>query len=273
MLGIQPVGRLSDLARLMAGTRLWRAGAPMTALLVALLVAGSMHPSSVDGDEEAVLAQLDAHDQRALGLGSPRRLHAESSPRSPIADASMLTVRRLPVLNTEQQNIARFIARRYRIAIEQTQYFVEYAYRTAREFKVDPWLILAVISVESSFDPKAESHQGAQGLMQVLTRVHADKFAPFGGVAAAFDPLANIKVGAQILKEYLGRDGTVEGALKAYVGAAQLPHDGGYGAKVLGERERIAAAAKGRPDPAEQPERQASADPRVRGELVPARDI
>ncbi len=33
--------------------------------------------------------------------------------------------------------------------------------------------------------------------MQVLTRVHADKFAPFGGVAAAFDPLANIKVGAR----------------------------------------------------------------------------
>jgi hypothetical protein len=111
-------------------------------------------------------------------------------------------------------------------------------------------LILAVISVESNFDPRAQSNRGAQGLMQVLTRVHADKFSPFGGVAAAFDPMANIRVGAQILNGYLKRDGSVEGALKAYVGAALLPSDGGYGAKVIFERERMAAAAAGRPVPA-----------------------
>lgn len=273
MLAQQWVGQMFDFClRLVAAARLTRASAPMLAFAVALVVAGSMHQSSMDVGEDEALAQLDAHDQRALGLGSARRQAADAGARAPLSEPALM-VRRLPVLNTEQQNIARFIARRYSIAIEQTQHFVEYAYRTAREFKVDPWLILAVISVESSFDPKAESHQGAQGLMQVLTRVHADKFAPFGGVAAAFDPLANIKVGAQILKEYLGRDGTVEGALKAYVGAALLPHDGGYGAKVLGERERIAAAASGRAEPVEQPARQASAASSVRGELRPARDI
>src|SRR5690606_8326228 len=88
------------------------------------------------------------------------------------------------------------------------------------------------------------------GLMQVLTRVHVDKFAPFGGPAAAFEPVANISVGSRILKEYLVREGSVEGALKSYVGAALLSHDFGYGYKVLSERERIAAAAAGRPIPA-----------------------
>src|SRR5690606_18849444 len=89
----------------------------------------------------------------------------------------------------------------------------------------------------------ARSSAGAQGLMQVLTRVHLDKFAPYGGARAAFDPVANITVGSRILKEYLVREGTVEGALKSYVGAALLSHDFGYGNKVLTERTRIAAAA------------------------------
>jgi soluble lytic murein transglycosylase-like protein len=281
MLGLQRVEPLFGLfLRMVAAASVTRAGAPAMVLVVAFALAGSMHTVSLGPDEDEALVQLDAHDQRALGLGSVHRHRAAAGAAAATGDTRAhpgqeraITVRRLPVLDTEQQNIARFIARRYQVAIEQTQYFVEYAYRTAREFKVDPWLILAVISVESSFDPKAESHQGAQGLMQVLTRVHVDKFAPFGGAAAAFDPLANIKVGAQILKEYMGRDGTVEGALKAYVGAALLPHDGGYGAKVLGERERIAAAAKGHPDPARQPTRQASVDAAARGGLSPARDI
>jgi soluble lytic murein transglycosylase-like protein len=106
--------------------------------------------------------------------------------------------------------------------------------------------VLAVVSIESSFNPKARSPKGAQGLMQVLTRVHTDKFAPFGGATAAFDPVANLSVGSRILKEYLVREGSIEGALKSYVGAALLPHDFGYGSKVLSERERIAAAATGR---------------------------
>ncbi|MEK9775487.1 MAG: transglycosylase SLT domain-containing protein, partial [Quisquiliibacterium sp.] len=144
----------------------------------------------------------------------------------------------------EKLNVARFIARRYNVGFEQTQFYVENAYRTAREIRVDPWLILAVISVESSFNPRAQSSKGAQGLMQVLTRVHVEKFEPIGGVHAAFDPVVNIKVGSQILKEYIGRTGSIEGGLKQYVGAAQLPHDGGYGAKVLTARNRIAAAAR-----------------------------
>jgi soluble lytic murein transglycosylase-like protein len=107
------------------------------------------------------------------------------------------------------------------------------------------------MSVESSFDPRAQSSAGAQGLMQVLTRVHVEKFMPFGGIRAAFDPVANIRVGSAILREYIQRDGSVESALKSYVGAALMDNDGGYGAKVLNARDRIAAAAAGKPIPAE----------------------
>jgi hypothetical protein len=154
-------------------------------------------------------------------------------------------------LDREQSNIARFIASRYRTTLEVTNQFVFHAYQAARDAKIDPMLVLAVMSVESSFDPRAQSSAGAQGLMQVLTRVHAEKFLPFGGIPAAFDPVANIRVGSGILKEYLKREGTVEAALKSYVGAAFLQDDGGYGQKVLNARERIAAAAAGKPLPPE----------------------
>lgn len=164
------------------------------------------------------------------------------------ADPTSVHGPRLPIAR-EQLNVATFIARKYRVAQDSVQDFVELAYKTAREHRMDPFLLLAVMSIESSFNPLAQSHKGAQGLMQVLTRVHADKFEPFGGVEAAFDPVANVKVGARILNEYLTREGSVEGALKSYVGAALRPHDNGYGSKVLGERERIAAAAAGKPVP------------------------
>ncbi len=180
-------------------------------------------------------------------------------------------LRAAPRLNREQTNIARFIARRYQVAIDEVQHFVDFAYKAAGEVKLDPMLILAVISVESSFDPGARSPAGAQGLMQVLTRVHAEKFAPFGGVAAAFDPLANIRVGARILREYVVRLGSVEAALKSYVGAAIAADDAGYGNKVLQEREKLAAAAAGRPIP--KFERPAPAEPvAVRVSDGPARE-
>jgi len=208
----------------------------VSGLSLALILGSSMHQSDETGRfASPFVAGFGAQGSSLLGK-------AAGAPGS--SSGLLPSTRWAPSLGVEQQHIARFIAQRYNLALEQTQFLVENAYRTAREFRLDPWLILAVISIESSFNPLAESDKGAQGLMQVLTRVHAEKFKPFGGVHAAFDPVANIRVGAQILKEYMARSGSVEGALKYYVGAAQLPTDGGYGAKVLDERERIAAAAK-----------------------------
>lgn len=198
-----------------------------------------------------LVPQAAVEASAATGSSSIGSTPSASTPAATEPKAVAEGVRPAPQLDREQQNIARFIAARYRVTLDATSEFVHHAYRTARDVKLDPMLILAVMSVESSFNPKAQSHAGAQGLMQVLTRVHVDKFMPFGGVPAAFDPVANIRVGSAILKEYLTREGSVEGALKSYVGAALAEHDGGYGLKVLNARERIAAAAAGRPIPPE----------------------
>lgn len=260
--------------RLFAVARFSQDSVPMLVVCALVIAAGvANYAPSYDADATAFedLPELaEPSQQAASGSGAAAGAGAIGH------HGAAMAARGMPSLNHEQQNIARFIARRYQVALEQTQEFVEYAYRTARDAKLDPWLILAVISVESSFDPAAQSNRGAQGLMQVLTRVHADKFAPFGGVTAAFDPLANMRVGAQILKSYLTRDGSVEGALKSYAGAALLPHDGGYGAKVLTERERIAIAASGgRPelvDKVQAPAARSVAAP-VKPAQAPLRDV
>ena len=48
-------------------------------------------------------------------------------------------------------------------------------------------------------------------------------------------------VGVQVLRDCIRRAGSLEGGLKYYVGAANMTHDGGYGAKVLAERARLRA--------------------------------
>lgn len=150
-----------------------------------------------------------------------------------------------PSTAAEQLNLARFIAQKYRLSITDTRRYVHYAFMVANEHSLDPMLILAVMSVESSFNPRARSAKGAKGLMQVLARVHAEKFEPYGGIARVYDPLVNIRVGARILREYIEREGSVRAALKSYVGAALLSHDYGYGRKVLRERARLEAVATG----------------------------
>jgi soluble lytic murein transglycosylase-like protein len=139
----------------------------------------------------------------------------------------------------EQAVVAEYIARKYRVAAQATAQLVKAAYLTGREVGIDPLLILGVIAIESSFNPYAESGVGAQGLMQVMTKVHQDKYEAVGGVAAALNPYANIKIGALVLKDCIARAGSLEGGLKYYVGAATTNNDGGYGAKVLAERARL----------------------------------
>jgi soluble lytic murein transglycosylase-like protein len=132
-----------------------------------------------------------------------------------------------------------YLARRYRVSSEMTANVVAKAHAVGAELKLDPLLILAVIAVESRFNPLAESVMGAKGLMQVIPRYHSDKFDPLGGETVAFDPHANIVVGAKILKEYLRRTGDVVDALQLYVGATSDENENGYSGKVMAERDRL----------------------------------
>lgn len=155
-------------------------------------------------------------------------------------------------LPREQAAIAYWLSKKYKVAAEPMAALVAEAYNQGSQHKIDPTLILAVVAIESRFNPFAQSSVGAQGLMQVMTRVHTDKYEHFGGDLAAFDPVSNMRVGVAILKEYIRRAGSIEGGLKYYVGAANLPSDGGYGAKVLAEYQRIRQVA-GRAAPAAPP--------------------
>ena len=146
----------------------------------------------------------------------------------------------------EQKWVTNWLSKRYRVASDATNMLVSATYNTAREVKIDPLLVLAVMAIESGFNPFAESPVGAQGLMQVMSKVHHDKFQPLGGVNAALNPVANIKVGATILKEYVNRGGSIESGLKMYVGAAAFENDAGYGYKVLAEYKRLKDVASGK---------------------------
>lgn len=149
-----------------------------------------------------------------------------------------------------QVHVAQYLSRRYRVAESALRPVVAAAYETGRELGLDPLLILAVTAIESSLNPFAESAMGAQGLMQIRTRVHAEKFEAHGGEQAALDPIANIKVGSAILSDLIRRGGSVERGLQLYVGAGNLPDDGGYAARVLAEHARLRLAASGKPDAA-----------------------
>ena len=175
--------------------------------------------------------RLAAWGSLALEALSPRQVN------------SMFSV--LPTnLTLEQRRVARWIAHRHRVSVGAVEQLVAASFETAGTYRLDPYLLLAVISIESGFNPLAESAQGAVGLMQIMPKAHLDKLQQFGGSKLALDPWVNMQVGAQILREYLDRFGSEMAALRAYVGAVEQPTE--YPQRVLQTRERIQAAAVGR---------------------------
>ena len=154
-----------------------------------------------------------------------------AEPIQPVADTP---------LEREQQAVAEYIAKRYRVADDAIAGFVAMAYRAGEEYRVDPLLILAVMAIESRYNPVAESVMGARGLMQVIAKYHPEKLEPHGGDQALLEPAVNIRVGAQILREYQRRFGDTETALQMYAGALDEPTSQ-YANKVFAEKARLDA--------------------------------
>jgi hypothetical protein len=149
-------------------------------------------------------------------------------------------------LPKQQAALAFWLARKYGVAPEPLSVLVSEAFQIGDKAKLDPTLILAVMAIESGFNPFAQSPVGAQGLMQVMTKVHSDKYENFGGKLAAFDPVTNLRVGVKVLQECISRAGSVEGGLKFYVGAGNMQDDGGYVGKVMAEHARLLAVVGGK---------------------------
>nr|WP_295776714.1 lytic transglycosylase domain-containing protein [Rhodoferax sp.] len=157
-------------------------------------------------------------------------------------------------LPKQQAAVAYWLSKKYNIAPEPLSALVAEAFEVGNRAKIDPTLILAVMAIESGFNPFAQSSVGAQGLMQVMTKIHSDKYMGFGGKLAAFDPVSNLRVGVKVLQECVARAGSVEGGLKLYVGAGNLEDDGGYASKVIAEHNRLLQVAGGRSAPIAPPQ-------------------
>lgn len=157
-------------------------------------------------------------------------------------------------LPKQQAAVAFWLSKKYSVAPEPLSALVAEAFDIGTRTKIDPTLILAIVAIESGFNPFAQSNMGAQGLMQVMTKIHSDKYEGFGGKLAAFDPVSNLRVGVKVLQECISRAGSVEGGLKYYVGAANLEDDGGYTAKVLAEHSRLQQVIAGKSVPLTSPQ-------------------
>lgn len=213
---------------------------------------GRIHRTA-QGTRSAVKAAQKPASRASAGRASSRTaVGAQRSKRSvrpatrsglrKIADAS----RESPSvrLTRAERGVVQHIARKYRVNASSVERYMGYARQSGKTYNVDPYLIMAVMATESSFNPRAQSRVGAQGLMQVHTRMHKKRFKPYGSTDTVWEPKVNIQVGSSILSDYLKRYGGSERrALKAYVGAARMSHDGGYGNKVLRRRDEFVSVS------------------------------
>ncbi len=116
---------------------------------------------------------------------------------------------------TNVKNDARyrlFIKSREEMAIEYIDKYKSIIEQASNLYNVEPSLIKAMIKAESAFDPKAVSHKGAQGLMQLMPST-----ADLMRVNDPFDPTDNIFGGTKYLRGLLDRFGqNMELAVAAY---------------------------------------------------------
>ncbi|QWE01470.1 lytic transglycosylase domain-containing protein [Polynucleobacter sp. JS-Mosq-20-D10] len=191
-------------------------------------------------------SSLMSAKQQKVALLMPSVANAQVRPISHLADripTSKIDPQaldsKLMVSLQNQRAVADFFEKKYKLDRAKIEEYVSNTVLIAKEVKIDPVLLLAVISVESNFNPVSKSHAGAEGLMQVMTAIHKDKYALYGGATDAVKPEVNIRVGAYILKYLIATTGSLRDGLKYYVGAANAENDGGYTDKVMAERNRL----------------------------------
>lgn len=201
-----------------------------------LLVAGIL----VTGFLFAHVGSAESHERGLQELGG---LFAEGRDQgaAPPASDTLASISRVTAT-------VDFLSRRYRVSATAIEPLVLAAQAAGERTGLDPMLLIAVMAIESGFNPIAESPMGAQGLMQVIPRFHQDKLEAVSSNNSLLDPIVNIQVGALVLKEYIRSTGSLEDGLQKYAGAIS-DDENLYAAKVLAEKQRIESAARrGRPN-------------------------
>ena len=214
-------------------------------VVVFAIITLTARPDLRDAGEVRLMSWLQERRDAVLGL-------TESDPEPEFTEPTVIertTAANPTELPSQQAAVAYWLSKKYKVAPEPLSVLVAQAFEIGTKAKLDPTLILAVMAIESGFNPFAQSPVGAQGLMQVMTKIHHDKYENFGGKLTAFDPVTNLRVGVKVLQECISRAGSIEGGLKYYVGAANLESDGGYASKVMAEHARLHAVANGKRPP------------------------
>ena len=213
---------------------------------------GRIHRTA-QGTRSALKAAQKPASRASAGRASSRTAVGAQRSKRPVRPATRSGLRKIADASREspsvrltraERGVVQHIARKYRVNASSVEQYMGYARQSGKTYNVDPYLIMAVMATESSFNPRAQSRVGAQGLMQVHTRMHKKRFKPYGSTDTVWEPKVNIQVGSSILSDYLKRYGGSERrALKAYVGAARMSHDGGYGNKVLRRRDEFVSVS------------------------------
>jgi soluble lytic murein transglycosylase-like protein len=174
-----------------------------------------------------------------IGNSSPSVAMEELVPEvEPVAVADSTPAK----LSPDLQRVKGYIAKRYQVSAVALEPLLAAAQQTGRSVGVDPLLLVAVMAIESRFNPFAESPMGAQGLMQVIPKWHPDKVDVKSDKGAMFNPDTNIRVGALVLKEYIQSTGSVERALQQYNGSSDPATP--YANKVMAVKAQLSQAAR-----------------------------
>ncbi|WP_298602006.1 lytic transglycosylase domain-containing protein [Zoogloea sp.] len=191
-----------------------------------------------------IASRIANHGVQGLSLGS---LGGESSVSAVVVDEPVVEpvaeVAETPAkLSPDLQRVKAYVAKRYQVSAVALEPLLAAAQQTGRSVGVDPLLIVAVMAIESRFNPFAESPMGAQGLMQVIPKWHPDKIDVKADRSAMFDPHTNIRVGALVLKEYIQTTGSIERALQQYNGSSDPAAP--YASKVMAVKAQLSQAAR-----------------------------
>lgn len=157
----------------------------------------------------------------------------------PYVDAKRLSNQRMETLADEASKRAqtKYLAKKFRKHPNVVRKYVDYAWaEAAKRDGIKPELLIAIMQKESSLRARVQSRYGAQGLMQVVRKWHGEKLSPSESL---FDPQVNIRVGTDVLEEYLAMaGGSLPQALKKYSGNAR-----GYTNTILKESRKLALVA------------------------------
>lgn len=150
--------------------------------------------------------------------------------------ANRSTVKDPKTLTPDQLLATRWLSRKYRVSAEPLGAMVAEAWALGERSQLPPSLILAIMAVQSRFNPFASGTSNQVGLMQIDLQAHAEALAQFGGPLAAFDPLTNVRVGVRHLQGLMQQSENLEEALALFGLSSGYTDEGQFVDRVLAEQ-------------------------------------